>query len=179
MNRSKSSGKDVFEILVREHADMLSAYLRSLVATSEMVDDLFQETMLVAWRRLGDYDKTRPFGPWLRGIAVRLVLAQRRKSATDFLNCDPAVLDGLDRRMQHLEKYPADSFHERINKLNTCLERLPERLRDVIILAYSKGMRLRQIATSFNVGEEAIKKRMQRARNLLQQCLGISSGELP
>ena len=30
--------------------------------------DLFQETMVVAWRRLDDFDHTRPFGPWLRGL---------------------------------------------------------------------------------------------------------------
>ena len=58
---------DVFAILVREHADRLLAYLRATVPASS-VDDLFQETVLVAWRRLPDYDRARPFGAWLRGI---------------------------------------------------------------------------------------------------------------
>ena len=33
------------------------------------VDDLFQETMLIAWQKITAYDRLRPFGAWLRGIA--------------------------------------------------------------------------------------------------------------
>ena len=64
---------DVFAILVREHGERLLAYLRASVPSSA-VDDLFQDTVLVAWRRLGDYDRTRPFGAWLRGIARNIVM---------------------------------------------------------------------------------------------------------
>ena len=60
----------VFDILVHEHADMLAAYLRTLLGRDSSLDDIFQETMLVAWRRLEDYDRSRPFAPWLRGIAA-------------------------------------------------------------------------------------------------------------
>ena len=35
---------------------MLPGYRRSLLR-SDAVDDLFQETMLTAWRRLPDYDQ--------------------------------------------------------------------------------------------------------------------------
>ena len=48
--------KKLFEALVREHADMLTVYLRSAVGNQTDVDDLFQETMVIAWRRLDDFD---------------------------------------------------------------------------------------------------------------------------
>ncbi len=51
---SPVQAETVFEILVRENADMLVTYLRAMVWNAAAVDDLFQETMLVAWRRLGD-----------------------------------------------------------------------------------------------------------------------------
>lgn len=44
--------KLAFEILARENSRMLTAYLRTLVDDESVVDDLFQESMLVAWRRL-------------------------------------------------------------------------------------------------------------------------------
>jgi len=47
---------------------MLTVFLRSRVNDEAAVDDLFQETMLVAWKRLDDCDLSRPFGPWLRGL---------------------------------------------------------------------------------------------------------------
>ena len=67
---------DVFAILVREHGERLMAFLRASVPASS-VDDIFQDTVLVAWRRLPDYDRTRPFGAWMRGIARNLVLDYR------------------------------------------------------------------------------------------------------
>ncbi len=60
-----------FEILMRENSRMLLSYLNCVVQDVASVDDLFQETMVVAWRRLGDCDLSVPFGPWLRGIATR------------------------------------------------------------------------------------------------------------
>jgi RNA polymerase sigma-70 factor len=165
------SGREVFEILVREHADMLTAFLRSLVWRSEQVDDLFQETMLVAWRRLDEYDRSRPFGPWLRGIATKLVLQARRRSGREFLSCDPAVLDALERRVRDFERIPADSFRDRLRHLRDCLGRLPDRLREVVDLGYGRDLLLGQIAQAVDASEEAIKKRMQRARHLLMDCL--------
>ena len=71
--------KRSFEILVRENTRMLTVFLRSRVKDEAAVDDLFQETMLVAWKRLDDCDLSRPFGPWLRGIAHRLVIIDHLK----------------------------------------------------------------------------------------------------
>src|SRR5438477_9319038 len=88
----------VFEILVREHADMLGAYLRTLLGSDSSLDDIYQETMLVSWRRLADYDRSRPFAPWLRGIAQILVLEHARKKRARPLTTDPLVLVEIDRR---------------------------------------------------------------------------------
>src|SRR5687768_10367216 len=80
------------------HAQMLTVYLRCAVRDPGTADDLFQETMLTAWKNLDKFDRSRPFGPWLRGIAGKLVLAQRRKSARGFVLCDAEVLEHLESR---------------------------------------------------------------------------------
>lgn len=164
----------LFEILVREHADMLMAYLRSLVRAGDVVDDLFQQTMLVAWRRLDDFDQERPFGPWLRGIAGRLVMEQRRKKAEGMLTCEPEVIEALDRRFETIGKRPGDTFRERLDRLGTCLGRLPASFREVIELTYARGLMLKQVAEAVGEGEEAVKKRVQRARLMLADCLTAS-----
>jgi DNA-directed RNA polymerase specialized sigma24 family protein len=40
--------REVFSVLVREHMDMLLTYVRSMVHDAATVEDIFQETMLVA-----------------------------------------------------------------------------------------------------------------------------------
>lgn len=171
-NHGSPSAHQVFEILAREHAGMLTAYLRSLVVRSDIVDDLFQETMLVAWRRLDECDKSLPFGPWLRGIATRLVMEHRRKSAARaMLACEPEVLQALELEFRRFEQLPGDSFAERLNRLRSCLDRLPPPMKEAVELAYVKGLSLKSIAAAVKVTEEAIKKRVQRARQLLAECI--------
>ena len=165
------SGREVFEILAREHADMLAAYLRSLLWAPGAADDLFQETMLVAWRRLADYDRARPFGAWLRGIAQRLVLEHHRRGQLTPTTIDPAVLADLDTRYEEFSRAPGDTFRERAARLAGCMSQLPEQMRSAIEMVYARGMLMAAAALALDASEEAVKKRVQRARQLLAECV--------
>ena len=94
---------------------MLVVFLRASLGNTPDVDDLFQETMIVAWRRLDDFDHTRPFGPWLRGIARKLVLEQHRKRARNFQNS--TVLDQLESRLDQIASQPGDTWDEKLELL--------------------------------------------------------------
>ena len=162
-------GRQVFEILVREHAPMLTSYLRSLMGNDSAVDDLFQSSMVVAWKRLADYDRSRPFGAWLRGIARNLVLEHTRKAAAARTE-SPEVLDELDRRYDSFSN-GSKSFSERADEMLRCLASLPAAMREVVELAYARGLLLKEIALSMQISEETVKKRVQRARLALAQCV--------
>ena len=54
----KTEAKAIFEILVRENQAMLMTYLRAVARNQSVIDDLFQETMLVAWQKLNEYDQS-------------------------------------------------------------------------------------------------------------------------
>ena len=161
----------IFEILMREQTDMLLVYLRAVVRDGHLVDDLFQETMLVAWRNLHRFDRSRPLGPWLRGIAAKLVLAQRRKDARKLLMCDEQILEALDHRMQTLSSQPGDTLDEKLDGLRGCLEQLANPYREVIRLRYGEQLLGEAIAEKLQLSTEALKKRLQRARDQLLPCL--------
>ncbi|WP_010586731.1 sigma-70 family RNA polymerase sigma factor [Schlesneria paludicola] len=160
-----------FEILVREHADMLMVYLRTVVRDPVTVDDLFQETMLTAWRTIERFDRERPFGPWLRGIAGKLILAWRRKSASQPRLCDEQVLEQLDRRMSQVQRLNGDTFDEKLEALRDCIRNLPEAYRQTIELRYQEEMKPVSITQHLKLNSEAVKKRLQRARIMLLECL--------
>jgi RNA polymerase sigma-70 factor len=163
--------RDLFEILVREHADMLTVYLRSVVRDPAAVDDLFQETMIVAWKTLDRFDKTRPFGPWLRGIAARLILAYRRKTAGGMLLCDEQTLAHLDQRLTSLARQPGDNLDEKLEGLRGCLAALPEPYRQAIELRYRQELPAATVAERLELSLEALKKQLQRGRARLLDCL--------
>lgn len=161
----------VFEILVRDNADMLTAYLRSVVRDPATVDDLFQETMLIAWRKLDEFDRSRPFGAWLRGIAGRLVLAERRKRAAGLIFCDETTLQYLDQGLERVSQQKGDTLDEKLACLRGCLDLLPEPYREAVHLRYREGLSPNGVMDRLRISWDAQKKRLQRARALLLDCL--------
>lgn len=169
--------RQLFEILAREHGPALSVYLRAVVRDSTLEDDLFQETMLVAWRNLERFDRSRPFGPWLRGIAARLVLAHRRRSVAAPLLADAQTLESLDRRLDALQHLPGDTLDEQLDALRECVASLPEHYRTAITARYADdSSSVERLAGRLAIGFETLKKRLQRGRSLLLDCL---LGKLP
>ncbi|MEW6747403.1 MAG: sigma-70 family RNA polymerase sigma factor [Planctomycetota bacterium] len=160
-----------FEILVREHAEMLIVFLRSIVRDAVLVDDLFQETLLVAWRSIDRFDRTRSFGRWLRGIARKLVLAQRRRDAGSLVLYREDVLDLIELRCTALHRCPGDTLEEKLAGLRECLRTLPEPERHALRLRYFDDVRGARLAERLQTTVESAKKLLQRGRRRLWACL--------
>lgn len=167
----KTEAREVFEILVRENQAMLMTYLRAVVRNRTVIDDLFQETMLIAWQKLNEYERDRPFGPWLRGIAAKLVMAHFRKAKSDIMIFEDETLEYLSQQLQYISERPGDTWDEKIAALKHCIETLSEDYRQAINLRYFEQNSALQIATITKATIETIKKRLQRARTQLLECL--------
>lgn len=170
--------KDVFEILAREHEQMLWAYLRSVVYDQHAAEDLYQEALLVAWNRLPDYDRERPFGAWLRGIARNLVLAYIRKHGrSKVMLVDEQALDGIASRYEELETLIPGDWEGKLEALRRCMAALGKHDLEVVQRHYQGAQDCQQIATGTGIGLEAVKKRLQRARASLAACVKRRTGE--
>lgn len=175
MAPTEPTARELFEVLVREHGDALLASIRANAGATN-ADDIFQDTVLVAWRRLADYDRTRPFGPWLRGIA-RLVAFDYAARGRRVQLADPATFDFVERRLAAFERFrgegaePAMGFRERLAALDDCLARLPAMYAETVQAVYRDARPLAEVAAFLDESEETVKKRLQRARGLLEQCL--------
>src|SRR3954465_7724769 len=87
------------------------------------------------------------------------------------LACDPAVLEALEGEFRRFERGPADSFRQRVDRLAGCVEKLPPLMRGAVEMVYRRGLTLAGIAGAVDATEEAVKKRVQRGRQLLARCL--------
>lgn len=156
---------------MRENSRMLLSYLNSVIRDGASVDDLFQETMVVAWRRLDDCDLSRPFGPWLRGIASRLMMAHYRKQGSLPIFLNETVLNEMDCQFESIASQAGDTWDEKVAALHECLNALPETHRSAIDGRYFEGLKTTLVAENLNISFEACKKRLVRARGLLADCL--------
>ncbi|MEO6595980.1 MAG: sigma-70 family RNA polymerase sigma factor [Planctomycetota bacterium] len=171
--------RDLFEILMREHIDSVRAFLLGSLRDNVAAEDLLQETFLVAWRILDRYDRQLPFGPWVRGIAGKLVLNHRRKLGRSRVHfCDEQVLGHIDDGFQRFAKVAGDTFDQKLDALRDCLSRLNGSQRESIRLHYEHGLHCKEIAERLGIGFEAVKKHLQRGRALLHRCLETKVGEV-
>lgn len=163
--------EQIFEILIRENADMLLAYLRSVVRDEHAVDDLFQESMLVAWRKIEQYDRERPFGAWLRGIARNLALAYFRDRERQDQPLDEASLEWLETRFAQVHALSGDTLGEKLSALRDCVQALPEEYRQPVQLRYAESLSVSEIGNTLKLATETLKKRLTRAKLRLADCL--------
>jgi RNA polymerase sigma factor (sigma-70 family) len=161
----------LFEILIRENTDMLFAYIRSGVRDQHAVDDLYQETVITAWKRLDTYDRDRPIGPWLRGIAGKMMLAYYRKTSRADQPIDEEALQWLNDRFVAIGSLQGDTFHDKLAALRECIDSLPETYQRPITMRYTEQRAWGEIESMLNLAKETLKKRLARGKARLADCL--------
>lgn len=67
-----------FEQLARRHSAALRTFLRGVCRNSALADDIAQDALIRAWRRMGQLRDTAAFKSWLFGIGWRLASEERR-----------------------------------------------------------------------------------------------------
>jgi len=163
---------DLFEILVREHADTVRAFLLASVRDPSVAEDLLQDTFLTAWRTIDRYDRKLPFGPWVRGIAGNLLLNHRRKvGRSKVYFCDAEALAVLEGGISRFARLRGDTFDEKLDVLRECLGVLSNTQSRAITLHYEHGLHCKEIARRLGIGLEAVKKHLQRGRAVLHRCM--------
>ncbi len=168
------SRKDIFAILVRENRQALLAFVRSCVAEPSAADDVVQETFLTAWRRLDEFDRSRPFIIWLRGIARNKILEHHRSCATRrryVAHFTPEALERIALEHERLVAGTGDAFIDQVRPLRECLDTLGHDARSMVDFHYRERQTCRAIGVRLGMGVEAVKKGLQRARAALRRCI--------
>jgi len=137
--QDEGRSRQLFEALVRENSGTLMAFLHAATRDHGLAEDLFQQTLMVAWRRLDDFDRERPFGAWLRGIARRLALKHFSTAAGRPAAWTQGEMDRLEHLMGRVQETPGDTFAEKAAAVRRCVEGLPESFREPIRLFYWEG----------------------------------------
>jgi len=171
---------ETFGVLVRRYERELYGYLRRYLGDSSLAEDVFQNTFLQLYLKSGQYEEGRPVRPWLYTIATHQAIdALRRNARHQVLSLeqtrDPnsdgelrSLLDTLESR----GPAPMDNVtaQERKEKVRASVDRLPDFLRDVVLLAYYQGLKYREIAEILSIPVGTVKSRLHAALVKLQEA---------
>ena len=99
-----------------------------------------------------------------------MALAQFRKLGRE-LPIDHSVVEALNHRVEGIERMHVEGRESVRGHLQDCVGRLPQSFREAIEVTYRGERSVAQAAQAAEVGVEAMKKRLQRARAMLADCL--------
>ncbi|MEJ2189933.1 MAG: sigma-70 family RNA polymerase sigma factor [Acidobacteriota bacterium] len=159
------------------------AYFFALQLTGNPDDalDIAQDAMLRFFRSLGRFDASRPVRPWLLRIVRNLVrdrARRRRVRRTESLEPSGDVLRFEPRDARPNPEALASRRQLQI-MVWRCLQELPVRYREVLVLRDYQDLPYNEIAATLKIPRGTVMSRLHRARRRLQEIVQqrLQSGE--
>lgn len=152
-----------WHVLYDRHFDSVYAYVHARTGRDgHRTEEVVQECWTVAVRRIRAFDPAQgSFGDWLRGIAHRLLLNERRRWARRFrLREEKGVTESPDAA-------PTVATSECVA---VALTSLPERYQDVLRAKYEECRPVADIAGDWGVSEKAVESLLSRARQAFREA---------
>ncbi len=170
---------EAFGQLVRRYEKELYGYLRRYLGNQDLADDVFQNTFLQLYTKSGKYEQGRPVRPWLYTIATHQAIdALRRNGRHQAVSLDQVREESPDGESRSLVDMieargggPVDQAQsaEGRERVRASVDRLPEFLKQVVVLAYYQGLKYREIADILDIPVGTVKSRLHAALVKLQE----------
>ena len=155
---SLDGDRNAFGELVRRYQHRVFRLAGRFFRRPEDVEEVAQETFLIAWRKLHTYAGKAPFEHWLTRVCLRCCYARLRRRP------DPEQLENLDRPVG-----PGDPA-ARV-ELERLLARLKPADRVVLLLLDGEGWSTAEIADRLGWTRANVKVRAHRARARLRRLV--------
>ena len=148
----------------------LRAFTRSLLSSSQDVDDVMQNLCLVCWRKFGQFDQegTLPeFIRWCCVISRFEVLRFRRSRARDRLILSDGVIDLIAVEAEdRLDRSEAER-----KSLYNCLQKLDDADRRLLLSVHTRGDSVSRIAAESNKKPRWLYSKLNSLRDLVADCV--------
>jgi RNA polymerase sigma-70 factor (ECF subfamily) len=171
-----------FEELVNRYERELYNYLRRYLGDAEMAEDAFQGTFLQVHLKCDRFEPGRRVRPWLYTVATNQAIdAQRRDRRHRMVSLDRRCMgrgedDSAGSLVELLDGEHASPDEElesaeQAREVRRAVERLPESLREVLLLVYYQGLKYREAADVLSIPVGTVKSRLHAAIRRLDQAL--------
>ena len=152
------------QFVAERHA--LLGFIYGMVRELAAAEDILQEV----WLRLAEAaEREEPIADpakWCRGVARNLILHYWRDQRTAKVVADSELLDLVEQAFNEQQ----DSWVERRQALMECIDRLPEKSRQLLQMKYDQGLSLAAMAERLDRSLDSLKMALCRVRQALLEC---------
>ena len=181
---ARRGSHEAYGRIVRACQNTVTAIALAITGDVQASEDIAQEAFLSAWQQLDRLRNSASFLPWMRQITRNLARDWLRAQAQRPLSGEAAEIaigmaaDPSPEPADRLLRGEAEAAAEDI------ISALPEDSREVLLLFYREGQSSRQVAALLGLSDEAVRKRLSRARasvreDLLQRFGGLARSTAP
>ena len=196
--RARAGDHSAFRDLVQGHSHELQVHCYRILGSLQDAEDALQETLVSAWRNLGEFGQRSSLRTWLYQIATNRCLSMLRAGSRRPRIADPLPEAGLPEPTgagdapPWLEPYPdvlldhlvdqrpgPEARYETTEAISlafiTALQLLPPRQRAALVLRDVLGYHAAEVAQLLDTTQEAVNSALKRARATVDNHLADSS----
>lgn len=155
-------------LTITENRSRILAVIVAMVHDFELAEDLFQETVVEILKSEGRFDPSRSFVPWACGIARNVVLQHwRRQSKMP----SSGMCELVSELATITAEGDADCWRRERKALRRCVQSLPERMQNLLLMRYGHNLKGKALAETTDVREGSIRTTLARLRGQLRTCI--------
>jgi RNA polymerase sigma-70 factor (ECF subfamily) len=166
VQRVRSGETALFEVLMRRHNQRVYRVARAVLKDETEAEDAMQQAYINAYLHLTQFEDRAQFSTWLTRIVVREALARRRRSRPE------ETVETFDRTRTEQPDPEHQAYAGELGRLiEGAIDVLPEAYRVVFMLREVEGLSTSETADTLELGEEAVKTRLHRARAMIRRVI--------
>ena len=178
VGRAQRGDHAAFEELVRRTSRLVFARLFLETGDSHQSEDLLQETLLTAYRTLGQLTKPSKFRSWLLKIAQNLAIDAARRESRKKRTPEPQIVKLRQDAVVMLRPEEYAEKEELRQQVLEVLRELPEEYRLPLTLRYLVGADYETIQAQMGLSNGSLRgllhRGMERLRAEMQKVMGKS-----
>ena len=158
----QESSRSELERLMDQYGSSLLRMCTLYLKDADLAQDAVQETFIRAYRHLNDYRGESSEKTWLTAIAMNI--------SRDMLRTAWFRHQSRSTDIDTLPEQPA-GFEFPDNTVLTEVMHLPAKYREVILLRYYEGLKLKEVASALGLSDGRVRSRLNKANELLRDRL--------
>ena len=167
----------LFEELMRRYNQRAYRVARAIVKDEAEAEDVMQQAYLNAFTHLQQFAERAKFSTWLTRIVIHEALGRRRRARPADQIANDSEVEAMSRAESAGPSPERQAYASELKRLvEESVDALPDSYRAVFMLREIEGLSTSETAEGLDLGEEAVKTRLHRARAILRRELFARAG---